>query len=91
MRFDDNFLLRFGMLNGTKDQATETRYKYGTEWLVMLKDNLTYTWDYNGGVWCLTRMFDEVVGVEKPKPKAAPRKQEIKAPQYYTGNRRVGD
>lgn len=91
MRFDDNFLLRFGMLNGTKDQATETRYQYGTEWLVMVKDGLTYTWDHNGGVWRITRMFDEVVEVDKPKPKAVPQKQEIKAPQYYTGNRRVGD
>lgn len=84
-------LTRYGIVRGTKDQATETRYKYGTEWLVMVKDDLTYTWDHNGAVWRLTRMFDEVVEVEKPKPKAVPQKQEIKAPQYYTGNRRVGD
>lgn len=84
-------LTRYGIVRGTKDQATETRYQHGTEWLVMVKDGLTYTWDHNGAVWRLTRIFDEVVEFDKPKPKAVPHKQEIKAPQYYTGNRRVGD
>ena len=91
MRFDDNFLSRFGMLSGTKGQATETHYKYITEFLIMVRDGLTYTWDHNGALWRLTRMFDEVVEVDNPKPKAVPQEQEIKAPQYYTGNRRVGD
>lgn len=36
------------------------------------------------------KILKDVVEVEKPKPKAVPQKQEIKAPQYYTGNRRVG-
>lgn len=81
-----------GMIKGTKDQATATKTKYGTEWLVMEKDGKTYTWDHNGAVWRSTTMFnDNSHLVEAPKPQARPQPTKIQPPQYYTGNRRVGD
>lgn len=85
-------LTKFGIIQGSRSQATETRKKYGEEWLVMVRGDLTYTWDHNGAVWRLTRMFDEVETKQQQVPIAKPY-QAPRVIRYYTSARKnwVGD